>query len=96
MQKTSYYCDKCGKEFTLGFEEHKNLEDGFTSVHVTFIHRYYERVDLCRTCFNKLNKIAQDYSIALLDFIDYGNKKTLKEKAAKDISSKTLIEWGRK
>ena len=96
MQKTSYYCDKCGKEFTLGFEEHANLEDGYINVHIPFIYKNYEKVDLCRTCFKELNKITQDYSITLLDFVGYRNKNFLKEKEIKDISSKTLIEWGRK
>lgn len=98
MQKTSYYCDKCGKEFVLGYDENEKLEDGFTNVHVPFIHKDYIKVDLCRTCLKELNKIAQDYSITLLDFAGYRNKNSLKEKEKeiKDISNKIIIEWGRR
>lgn len=94
MQKTSYYCDRCGKEFVLTFDKHEKLEDGFITVRVPFIHRDSVKVDLCRTCFKELNKIAQDYSIELLDFAGYKDKKIAKEKEVKDISNRTIIEWG--
>ena len=46
------YCDKCGKEL-VGTENYENI-------HID-IHDYYDNVDLCASCFEKLIGLVRNF-----------------------------------
>ena len=81
MRKILWYCDKCGKEFTLS---HGN-ETGHLNVLIKTPNDFYNsghnRADLCLDCYNELCDLVEEFNLRMIEFtnLDDHEKETWKK-----------------